>query len=201
MLRANIGSMPPGTDVERGTKQRLLDAAVQCIHDKGYGATTARDIAALSGANLASIGYHFGSKDDLLDQALIVATEDWLAPLLDPPPKVSTGTPRERLIRALTAYLDSLVANRQLNIAFIEAMARMERAAPLRAELVDCYDRLRHALATGALRHVGDDVDATGLASIIIALHDGLMVQYLIDPTRPVDVAAMIDGLAGIVAI
>jgi hypothetical protein len=37
---------------------------------RGYARTTARDLAAESGANLASIGYHFGSKEALLNEAL-----------------------------------------------------------------------------------------------------------------------------------
>src|SRR6185436_12372418 len=42
-----------------------------------YARTTARDIVAASGTNLASIGYHYGSKEALLNQALIEATGDW----------------------------------------------------------------------------------------------------------------------------
>lgn len=39
--------------------------------------TTARDIVKASGANLASIGYHYGSKDALLTQAFIELISDW----------------------------------------------------------------------------------------------------------------------------
>ena len=49
-----------------GHREELLDGAAQCLYDKGFGRTTARDVVAASGTNLASIGYHFGSKDALL---------------------------------------------------------------------------------------------------------------------------------------
>jgi AcrR family transcriptional regulator len=49
------------------TKEKILDSAQRLIGDRGYAATSVRDIIADAGVNLASIHYHFGSKDDLLD--------------------------------------------------------------------------------------------------------------------------------------
>ena len=53
-----------------GHKEELLAAARRCLVTRGYARTTARDLVAESGTNLGSIGYHFGSKDALLAQAL-----------------------------------------------------------------------------------------------------------------------------------
>src|SRR5947199_5851342 len=52
-------------------REALIEGAIGCLKAKGFARTTARDIAAASAANLASIGYHFGSKDALLNEALI----------------------------------------------------------------------------------------------------------------------------------
>lgn len=49
------------------TKQRLLDAAEQLFAENGFAATSLRDITALAEANLASVNYHFGSKEALLE--------------------------------------------------------------------------------------------------------------------------------------
>ena len=57
-----------------GHKDDLLDGAKRCLYEKGYARTTARDIVAASGTNLASIGYHYGSKENLLNAALMSAT-------------------------------------------------------------------------------------------------------------------------------
>src|SRR5436190_13708892 len=51
-------------------REQLLEGAIECLRTKGYARTTARDIAAAADANLASIGYHFGSKEALLDEAV-----------------------------------------------------------------------------------------------------------------------------------
>ena len=54
-----------------GHREDLLDGAADCLYTKGFGRTTARDVVAVSGTNLASIGYHFGSKDALLTEAAV----------------------------------------------------------------------------------------------------------------------------------
>ncbi|MGH4006514.1 MAG: TetR family transcriptional regulator, partial [Pseudonocardiaceae bacterium] len=43
-----------------GNREDLLAGAKRCLYEKGYGRTTARDIAAAAGGvSLAAIGYHF----------------------------------------------------------------------------------------------------------------------------------------------
>ena len=48
------------------TKERILDVAERLFADFGYKATSLRDITSEAGVNLASVNYHFGSKDALL---------------------------------------------------------------------------------------------------------------------------------------
>jgi AcrR family transcriptional regulator len=60
-----------------GNREALLAGARQCLFEPGYARTTARDIAAAAGVSLAAIGYHFGSKEALLNAAIIEATIEW----------------------------------------------------------------------------------------------------------------------------
>jgi len=55
---------------DTGSKDRLRRAALHCIAQRGYAATSSRDIAREAGANVASINYHFGSKEALVTEAL-----------------------------------------------------------------------------------------------------------------------------------
>jgi len=57
-----------------GNREELLVGAKRCLREKGLSRTTARDLSAASGVSLAAIGYHFGSKEALLSQAMIEAT-------------------------------------------------------------------------------------------------------------------------------
>lgn len=180
------------------TRTRLLEAAIGCIQTKGYGATTARDLSAVSGANLASIGYHFGSKEALLDEALAVATDRWIGPIIDQGRRAGDGAARDRISTVLTQFVDSLPENRGSILAFFEALARAERSQNLRSRLAQGYESLREAVIEGVLapaqnqRSTGE-LDA--LASAIIALCDGLMLQWLLDPARTLNVMAMVDAL------
>src|SRR6266568_5162808 len=60
-----------------GNREDLLAGAKRCLIEKGYAHTTARDIATASGVSLAAIGYHYGSKDTLMNQALFEAISEW----------------------------------------------------------------------------------------------------------------------------
>lgn len=48
-----------------GTRQRILEAALDLFGERGLGGTTVRDIAARAKVNVAAISYHFGGKDEL----------------------------------------------------------------------------------------------------------------------------------------
>jgi len=52
------------------TKTRILDAAELLFMEHGYEATSLRQLTAAAGVNLASVNYHFGSKDVLFQAVL-----------------------------------------------------------------------------------------------------------------------------------
>ena len=53
------------TDPDLATRDRLLEAATQVFADCGLRKATVRDICARATCNVASVNYHFGSKDEL----------------------------------------------------------------------------------------------------------------------------------------
>ncbi len=56
---------------ESSTPERLLDTAAALFREKGYGATTTREIAAAVGIQQASLYYHAKSKEELLYKVLV----------------------------------------------------------------------------------------------------------------------------------
>ncbi|PWT97859.1 MAG: TetR family transcriptional regulator [Terriglobia bacterium] len=52
------------------TKQKILDTAERLIAEQGFAATSLRQIISEAGVNLAAVHYHFGSKEDLLDELI-----------------------------------------------------------------------------------------------------------------------------------
>jgi AcrR family transcriptional regulator len=53
------------------TETKILDTAERLFGENGYGATSLRQIIADAGVNLAAIHYHFGTKEELLDQLIL----------------------------------------------------------------------------------------------------------------------------------
>lgn len=54
------------TTENKGVKARIVSAAWQLFHDKGYDHTTVDDIIELSGTSKGSFYYYFNTKDELL---------------------------------------------------------------------------------------------------------------------------------------
>src|SRR5580700_1224789 len=52
------------------TKSRILDTAERLFGQKGFEATSLRDITAEAQVNLAAVNYHFQSKDSLMDAVI-----------------------------------------------------------------------------------------------------------------------------------
>lgn len=51
------------------TRQRIVGAAIQLFAERGFEATSIRDITAAAQCNVASVNYHFGGKDNLYVEA------------------------------------------------------------------------------------------------------------------------------------
>src|ERR671919_1149027 len=100
-LVSRVLPMTIGRKVQRAA---LLEAAIECIQEKGYTRTTARDIVAAAGSHLPSINYYYGSKDALMDEALVESARRWLVLLTGIAAEKSSRDPWEWL-RAVGAEL------------------------------------------------------------------------------------------------
>ena len=103
-----------------GTKEALIEAAAALIAERGFETVTVREITGKAGSNIASVKYHFGSKEDLIDA--VVA--NFLAPV--------------NLARL--ARIDELEAKGEFSVedllrAFFEPMLSQIKESPLGEKL------------------------------------------------------------------
>jgi AcrR family transcriptional regulator len=189
-------------------RERLLEAAIVCLQERGYAHTTARDLVAESGTNLASIGYHFGSKEHLLNVALTEAFRRWLVPVVALAAAPGPATPLERLERSLVGVIASLEDKRGLVSACLEAWAQARRSEDLRHELNATYADFRaviagvtrDAFAQTGVTGVTERVDAEAIAVLLIAIFDGLLVRAQLDPEHLPSSARLLGAAAGALA-
>src|SRR2546426_8090555 len=59
--------MTSAPEIKADTKTRILDTAEKLFGEKGFDATSLRDITAEAQVNLAAVNYHFQSKESLMD--------------------------------------------------------------------------------------------------------------------------------------
>jgi AcrR family transcriptional regulator len=183
-----------------GNREKLLDGAVLCLRERGYLRTTARDVASAAGVSLAAIGYHFGTTEALLTQALHRAVEEWGAQLeqamagRDDDP----ADPAERFAAVWDRIVATVAEQRALWTTQLEVITQLDRTPQLRELLQGSQEQGRLglvALFQGALGAEAADVAA---GTLYQALLTGVVVQHLVDPsTAP----AGKDLLAGLRAV
>src|SRR5256885_6284614 len=155
-------------------RERLVRGAMRCLREKGYAHTTARDIAAASESNLGSIGYHFGSKEALMTEAIRQGSTEWIEQLGRIAFSDQGTTPVEHLQAAWRGLADTFDEHRPLMMAFTEALVQAQRSAELRNQLGDLYEAGRAAVGRIVEAAVGEaelaDEHTRAFASLLIAV-------------------------------
>src|SRR5947209_635255 len=137
-------------------RDQLIKGAIKCLQTKGYARTTARDIAAASEAHLASTGYHFGSKEALLDHALIRIFEERNRHVGTVTFSTKDATPLQRMTTTFVAVREIFEKHRPVLVAFVEAMAQAERSSDLRAQMANHYREARRGIGVMLRTGLGD---------------------------------------------
>jgi AcrR family transcriptional regulator len=195
------------TGTELGNREKLLRAAVACLRDKGYANTTARDLVAASGTNLASIGYHFGGKEALMNQAVVETTRTWMSAIEAEVWKDATEDPAEHLSRMFAATLDRFEELEPYLRSFVEAFPPALRSDDLRESMAGAYEDVRTA-GEAVLQRIFETADPPialehrrALSSMLLALCDGLILQWLLDREAVPDGQAMLAALGAVLAV
>ncbi|CAL9370182.1 TetR/AcrR family transcriptional regulator [Streptomyces sp. enrichment culture] len=140
-------------ELRRRSKERLLQAAVELVGERGYEATTLGDIADRAGSARGLVSYYFPGKRQLVQSAVHRLMHRTLEEALEREPR--TGEGRERLARAIDAIL-GLARDRPV-------LMRQHMAGLLQAEVgfVPCPEqrRLAELLRDTVARHGSQDVD------------------------------------------
>ena len=165
---------------QHSNRTNLVEGTLRCLERLPPERVTARAIAEESGANLASISYHFGSKDDLVTEAVIAGLDRWLAEIAAVLGDVTSQDPAERFRRAGEAIDASRRRHTGLAKNFIGALAKAQHDARVRDLLAAGFSRTR--LDVAALLGLGGDEAGRDAAGLVLAQFNGLLFQTLLDP-------------------
>ena len=160
---------------QRSNRATLVEGTLRCLQRLPPERLTARAIAEESGANLASIAYHFGSKDELVSEAVVAGLDRWLAEVDDAIGDDGAGpvTSAGEAIDATRRRHDGLARG------FAAAIARGLHDPRVRDRLVDGFKRTRPRMAR--ILDLGTDQAGDDAAGLVHSLFVGLLFQQLLD--------------------
>jgi len=108
------------------TKKKLLDAAERLFSQQGYGAVSLRQIIAGAEVNLAAIHYHFGSKQELLDEVILRKAGPVNRERLARLDRLEAAPGGPRIEQVLEAFLVPMAEAAGQNPEFCKLMGRMQ---------------------------------------------------------------------------
>ena len=196
-------------------REDLLAGAVLCLREKGYARTTARDIVAASGTNLASIGYHYGSTEALLNAAVLRAMEDFGAEIaramgsgddtddadaddIDDADDGKAGDPLKRFERFWTYVIESFRVNTEVWMATFDVFSVAQRSPEVRTAIANGLEDGRLLWARFLYEAEDDPATLRAVGSLYQALLSGVLVQWLVDPDRAPTAADLATALRSI---
>jgi AcrR family transcriptional regulator len=166
------------------TRQRILEAAIAEISERGIAGARTRSIAERAEVNNALVHYHFKSMDDLIAEAAAAV----FAQMTDAAFSVLTTPSLTEGLDQMSEFVGRVDPNEPGWQALLEVMVNTPRN-PRLGELVLGWlaeyriavrDRLDRAVAEGELP-AGVDTDALSLA--LMALFDGLGLYGYVEPS------------------
>jgi AcrR family transcriptional regulator len=133
------------------TKDRLLHAAEELFAQQGFASTSLRQVTSRADVNIAAVNYHFGSKENLVNEVFRRRMDVMSGQRLEALHKATAAAPGQ-LDAILAAFVEPALAmaqDRHGGGAFIRVIARAyaERIDSLRKFLSDQYGHVLREFA------------------------------------------------------
>ena len=192
---------PEPSEEQQKTRERIIAAASKVLAEKGYDATTLREISREAQAGPGLVHYYFGGKDALLVEVLQAAGQHFhqrMEHLIDQVP----------IDQSLTAFLTQLservgqesevyrLRYESFSLGLhnpVIAPAVRERLAQRREEIASVMAKVLQNMEIAEGRK-SSSVNPTSLAALLLSLFDGLALQKILDPTFDLDASYQLLG-------
>lgn len=161
-------------------RERLIDAGYTILSQKGYEATTVKEVARIAGVSPGLFHYYFASKDELLIAVLREAGERYGRMMQD----LRAVVPVDHFFEAALVALRERVMQEpgwyRLRYELFALGLRNPTFLPVVGEML-AYIRQTFARAFQGITG-GDEARAQALAAMALACFDGLALQQLAQP-------------------
>lgn len=167
-------------------RARLIAATQGLLATGGADSLSSRSIATAAAANLGAITYYFGSKEQLVTEAMVAGARDLLAPVIAI--LRSDEEPTMKLLEAV-AVLDGLLRDHRQDLAgYIQAIAASSSNASIADALQTLHREMAQLLADEIERQrsvarLPQWVSPAAMARLILAVVHGTLIAAVVDPT------------------
>ena len=176
------------TETKARTRQQLLDAAARTFARKGYAGASVEEIAESAGYSTGALYSNFASKEELFLELMSARASRRITAVAEILEAEDAGDPIEALARLMerTADHDKDTDLMALRAEFwLYAVRNPEAMEALAAQRRDQVDALVSVISAAMERWGAPaDVSATELATVVLAMFQGLVRQRRIDPAR-----------------
>lgn len=167
--------------VNKNTRQRIVDAAMELFWLKGFGSTSIADILSRSQVNSGSLYYFFPGKQDVLI-AVLEAYRDGIGPALLEPAWAGVSDPIERVFALLASYRRALIdTDCEYGCPIGSLALELHEPDPPVRELLAANFRGWVDAVEGCLRQASDqlpaDADLRALAEMTLSVMEGGVMQ------------------------
>jgi AcrR family transcriptional regulator len=165
-------------------RAQIIEATKECIAAKGYNTFSVKDIASEAGVSTGIIHYYFKTKHDLMLAVLDELVKEILKAVDQ---RVAGLTSARAKIEAIIAgSFDFVSKNRKYYHVMIDFWAQVNDKRSVKNVLARVYAEYRRRTARiveqGITEGVFRRLDPSEAAAAIIALIDGLSIQWIFDP-------------------
>ena len=164
---------------------KLIEATQRLLATGGLDALTSRAIAAAADANLASITYYFGSKEQLVTESMIATARELLAPVVAT--LRSDRDPTTKMFESVVLLNQIVSEHRDDLTAYVQALAASPTNPSITAALQALHRDMAHLLGEqiDVQRSAGQLpswVSPSAMAQLIVAVVHGTLVASVVDP-------------------
>ena len=193
---SNQEKQPQKVEASQETRERIIAAASKVLAEKGYDATTLREIAREAQAAPGLVHYYFGGKDQLLVEALQAAGQHFHQKM----EHLVQHVPSDQALEAVLAQIYERVEQepevyRLRYESFSLGLHNPIIAPEVRERLVQRRKEVGSVLVK-VLQNMGQtentkgvSPDPTALSALLLSIFDGLALQKILDPTFDLDAA------------
>jgi TetR/AcrR family transcriptional regulator, repressor for uid operon len=170
-------------DVSNARRAAILTAAERCFRTKGFHQTSIKDICTFGGFSPGALYLYFPSKEALIEGLIETQMAEARAAMRDLPDQPDLlGT----LVDLIAAWVAESRAKENMNLTadiFAEGLRNPRVAHAIASDNKHVHLLYVEAVTAAQRRgEIGTQHDPYAVASLLLALCDGLLLRFVVDP-------------------